>query len=49
MSAWREAAELFVWQGAKAEDCCMNCLECEHCSEITTDGKTIMVKCEAQD
>lgn len=49
MSKWQSAAELFVWQGAKAEDCCMNCLECEHCAEIQVDGKEIMVLCDAQD
>ena len=49
MSRWTNAAELSVWQGAKVEDCCGNCLECEHCASIEVDGKEIMVLCEAQD
>lgn len=49
MSGWKCAGELSVWQEADVEGCRLNCLICEHCVDITIDGKEIMVLCDAQD
>lgn len=49
MSKWLEVAEVYPWHGASAEECCGNCVECEHCAQVETDGNNVMILCNLQD